>query len=918
MRRTIDDVVESVRNASKGGILLVGAGCSVKAGIPTAAEIVEVIRERFPRAYQRAKTKSYFHCMSELTVGQRRELIAEFVDQAKINWAHICIAQLMKHGFIERVLTTNFDLLVVRACALLGLFPPVYDLAVSGLADPHAIPDRAVLSLHGQYTGTVLMNGHELHARHLRPLATMLDEAARDRVFLVVGYGGENDPVFDCLANVPRFQHSLYWVGHRDAGPPAHLSDRLLDDDRLTFFVDGYDADDFFVTLAQKLDCFPPDFVRTPFSYLDELLGMVTTYTIPTQEAEVDVAAETRRLIRTYVERHEREASSVTPPGTRNGGSVDVLTARFHLMAGDYDKVASVVAKNRASVAPELADTASWAYVMQGNSLLDEALGTPEEADRLFAAACEKYSAALELKPNKSEALSSWARALVEQAIRKSGDQADWLYALAGEKYRALLKAKPDSYEGLYQWGSALLEQATRNGNKLAESLLTLAAEKFQGALELKPDNHQTLLKWGNALVALAQRKGGEEVEPLLMQAAEKYRGALKIKPTWEAHHCLANVLVAQARRRQPGKDSDRLIVAAADQYQRAQRLEPERAEIVRDWAEALVEQALRTRGEASDKLVAVAGQKYEAFLALVPNDPDARLHWAQTLFDLGKRRPGAAGEPLLQAAAGQFEHTLTIKPDLREAMYGWGNVLLERATRASGAEADTLYAEAIEKYRATLELKPDMYEAVCSWGNALFEQAKRQNGEAAEQLLAAATGQYERALGLKSDLPEALYNWGNALVELAMRKAHAEEELRQARSHFLLIRTAKETDALFALAGAKYHDALKAKPDMHEALNNWGTVLLEQAKRKAAEDAESLFADAKDKLLRAEAISPGSGAYNLACVSALRGDESECQTWLEKGDQTGTLPPRTHLANDPDLDKVREAGWFKGFLAKG
>ena len=62
-------------------------------------------------------------------MAELRDLVAEYVDSAKINWAHICIALLFQAGYVDRVLTTNFDPLVNRACALLGQFPAVYDCA---------------------------------------------------------------------------------------------------------------------------------------------------------------------------------------------------------------------------------------------------------------------------------------------------------------------------------------------------------------------------------------------------------------------------------------------------------------------------------------------------------------------------------------------------------------------------------------------------------------------------------------------------------------------------------------------------------------------------------------------------------------------------------------------------------------------
>ena len=66
----------------------------------------------------------------------QRDLIAREVDAAKINWGHVAIAQLMASGYVDRVLTTNFDPLVVRACALSGIYPAVYDFAASHVLLP--------------------------------------------------------------------------------------------------------------------------------------------------------------------------------------------------------------------------------------------------------------------------------------------------------------------------------------------------------------------------------------------------------------------------------------------------------------------------------------------------------------------------------------------------------------------------------------------------------------------------------------------------------------------------------------------------------------------------------------------------------------------------------------------------------------
>src|ERR1700681_2272493 len=162
----IKDIAEKLENAKearrtrpdRGASLLIGAGCSLTAGIPLASGFVSEIERRFKSAYQRADEKTYAACMAELASGEQQDLIGGFVDQAKINWAHIAIAVLIKEGYVDRVLTTNFDPLIVRTCALLGVFPAVYDFAMSQLYRPEAISGQAVFHLHGQRSGFVQLN----------------------------------------------------------------------------------------------------------------------------------------------------------------------------------------------------------------------------------------------------------------------------------------------------------------------------------------------------------------------------------------------------------------------------------------------------------------------------------------------------------------------------------------------------------------------------------------------------------------------------------------------------------------------------------------------------------------------------------------------------------------------------------------
>jgi len=125
--------------------------------------------------------------MAALEMGVRRDLIGRYVDQAKINWAHIALAQLIDGGHVDRVLTTNFDPLVSRACALINVFPAVYDFAASHVFKPDQVSKQAIFHLHGQRDGFVLLNTAAEVRKHHKHIKPVFEDAHSGRVWIVVG-----------------------------------------------------------------------------------------------------------------------------------------------------------------------------------------------------------------------------------------------------------------------------------------------------------------------------------------------------------------------------------------------------------------------------------------------------------------------------------------------------------------------------------------------------------------------------------------------------------------------------------------------------------------------------------------------------------------------------------------------------------
>ncbi len=351
--REIEDVVEAILKAKDENVkinLLIGAGCSVTAGIPTAEGIMKEIKEKYPRDYERADPKEYGICMSKLTPSERRNLINKIVNDSKINWAHIAIAQLLKNGYIDRILTTNFDNLVQRACALVEEFPGIYDLTTSSKFRSDLLFDKSIIHLHGQHTGFILCNTEEELNEQLEIVKPVFEQLSQKSLWIIVGYSGQNDPVFQLLSEKELFENRLFWIGYRNNEPSEHLSSKLLSEEKYAYYVKGFDADDFFVKISQSLKCFPPSFIQKPFSYLLDKLETLSEYTVP----EVTSYSFLSEVTDEEVEENNNQVSgniqltikSVVKKAIESIENDCNLMAEHYLMAGLYENVLELDSSN--------------------------------------------------------------------------------------------------------------------------------------------------------------------------------------------------------------------------------------------------------------------------------------------------------------------------------------------------------------------------------------------------------------------------------------------------------------------------------------------------------------------------------------------------------------------------------------------
>ena len=665
--RSVDDVKETLqvaRSRRRGCTLLIGAGCSVTSGIPTAAGFVEIIRNEHKQAYARASEKTYAQCMAELLLAERRDLIARYVDKAQINWAHLCIALLIKEGYVDRVLTTNFDLLVVRACALLGVFPAVYDFATSQLLKRADIPDQAVFYLHGQRTGFVLMNTDDDMKEHAKLMGPVIDDAGSGRVWIVTGYSGETDPVFNHLAGISRFDNGMYWVGYRESEPQGHVREHLVGADKDAFYVKGHDADSFFVSLCRALDIFPPDLVARPFSYLERALTGIAPFVEPGHDTVVD--EDVLRMPRTWIRNAITQFESPTWELITHGNMPEVEgqdrallyaeAARHLLMAGQPDAVVAMRKDYDVTPSPEFANVLSMAYVMKGNVLLDRAKSAadPQDADRLFLAAQRMYDDALVVKADRSEAFHNIGNVLLDRAKRAPAAEGETLFPAAVDAYEKALAIDPQRQEVLVNWGNLLLERAKRSADAATAAQWFDAAEaKYRAALEIQPDMPTVLVNWGNLLLDRAKTAADADAARLFAEAQTKYETALERRPNMhDAYSQWGNLLLDMAKRTPPeSPQSEPLFAASAAKFSAALAIKPDMYEALNNWGNLLLDRAKRRTGSEADALFGESVRKYEEALAIRPRARDVLYNKANALADWSRIKTGVDAQRLLDRA---------------------------------------------------------------------------------------------------------------------------------------------------------------------------------------------------------------------------------------------------------------------------
>jgi len=232
-------------------VLVIGAGASVASGTHLNRAVVE----RVVGSYDLQAFDAY---LMECSDDERFAILRDLVEGTSPSGGYAALAELIRAGYFDVVLSTNFDPLLEDALAGLPMRRRDYVTLVHGVMTPEFIADHLdnrtprvkVLKLHGDlFYRKFYYTGAEITTFPLQ-IGEALRTYLNRRDVLIVGHGMRDEDVNRCLSS----EGSALWYVS-PAPPPAEIAALMASRRSQQNVIDGDDGtfDAFFTRLAAVL-----------------------------------------------------------------------------------------------------------------------------------------------------------------------------------------------------------------------------------------------------------------------------------------------------------------------------------------------------------------------------------------------------------------------------------------------------------------------------------------------------------------------------------------------------------------------------------------------------------------------------------------------------------------------------------------
>ncbi len=459
--------------------IFLGAGASVQSGIPAASGMIQDFRRRIFEAEcpEQCKTdvekekwlgeqswydasKAYcslFEHHEPKEIGRQRYIEA-LIEGRRPSFGYVMLANLMATGYINTIITTNFDDLVYSACTTFtDIRPIVYAYGVLASEMRVTANRPKVLKLHGDYLYAVLKNtSSEIETQDLnmsRQVSAVLNEYG----LIVVGYGGNDESVMRILSQISS-KNDLYWCVHGSGEPSQKVRDLLAEKGGFLVRIDGFDG--LMNEIREVVGFDVTAMLGSIQKRQEQMIDQLKRFGPETGHA--DLLTEIATALETWTAKQRKQAKEHRALAYFAQGFNAQISGNFDDAEKAYKNSLKLYSKDSA------------AYYNLGLLLAKDA-GRAKEADAAFRKA-------IELNPGYSEAYDALAVLLAKDASRAGEAEA---------AYRKAIELDPQDVRAHLNLGNLLAKDASRTVEEeaLYRKAIEIDPQSFVGTLALASVN---------------------------------------------------------------------------------------------------------------------------------------------------------------------------------------------------------------------------------------------------------------------------------------------------------------------------------------------------------------------------------------------------------------------------------------------
>lgn len=269
----ISEIAHKIKNCSDDGgrrctdarfAIFLGAGASFQANIKTAGQMMNEFREHIlkrdcPKIVDKEKQEQWlkenvfdkgegneysklFEAFERTRTG-RQKYISKLIKDKIPTFGYAMLASIIARGFINTILTTNFDDLMFIACnKFTGVRPVIYAYGIMATEMKFSSPHSKILKMHGDYLYSTLANTEDEMSRYNQDpnMKAQVAHALNEYELIVFGYSGSDDSVMNILESYPDGKE-FYWCHWSKELPSLRALELLREKEGTLVAIEGFD-----------------------------------------------------------------------------------------------------------------------------------------------------------------------------------------------------------------------------------------------------------------------------------------------------------------------------------------------------------------------------------------------------------------------------------------------------------------------------------------------------------------------------------------------------------------------------------------------------------------------------------------------------------------------------------------------------